>query len=126
VENTEPAPPSPQDSGARRSSTPPSAGSGSASPPARDPAHELYRAAHRWHFAEQNCARAVDAWAAYLTAAPRGRFAPEARYNHALCLIRLGRYEQARSALAPFAHGHFGTYRQRDAQELLNALGRPD
>lgn len=88
----------------------------------RDPAHELYRAAHRLHFAEQDCERAVPAWSAYLRAAPGGRFAPEARYNQALCLARLGKRDAARAALTPFAQGRYGTYRQREAEALIEAL----
>ena len=51
------------------------------------------------------------------------RFA-EARYNRALCLVRLGDREAARAALLPFAKGQYGTYRQREALELVEALAR--
>lgn len=97
----------------------------SASAPARvaDPAHDLYRAAHRAHFADHDPAKALGAWDAYLAAAPGGRFSLEARYNRALCLIRLGRHEEARSALAPFAAGSHGEYRRAEAQALLDGLG---
>ena len=88
-----------------------------------DPGHDLYRRAHRLHFAEANPAGALAAWDAYLAAAPRGRFSTEARYNRALCLIRLGRTAEARTALEPFAAGRFGGYRQREASELSEALG---
>lgn len=90
----------------------------------QDPAHDLYRTAHRLHFVEQNCTQALEAWAAYLREAPGGRFAPEARYNRALCFVRVGDREQARSALTPFARGQYGSYRQEDARALLDALGR--
>lgn len=90
----------------------------------RDPAHDLYRSAHRTHFVEQNWGRALEGWSRYLEAAPRGRFAPEARYNRALCLVRLGDREAARTALLPFAKGQYGTYRQREALELVEALAR--
>lgn len=90
---------------------------------APDPGHELYRAAHRKHFTEGDPAAALAAWDAYLAAAPRGRFATEARYNRALCLVRLGRSAEARAALEPFATGRFGGYRQREASELSAALG---
>ncbi len=97
----------------------------SATAPARtaDPAHDLYRAAHRAHFAEHDPAAALGAWDAYLRAAPSGRFSLEARYNRALCLIRVGRHEEARSALAPFAAGSHGEYRKAEAQALLDGLG---
>jgi hypothetical protein len=119
----EPAPPS----SVTEAPVPPAprpASSGQGGARASDPAHELYRAAHRAHFVEQNCGHAVDAWSAYLRAAPGGRFAPEARYNRALCWVRLGQRDLARTALGPFARGQYGTYRQRDAQALIDALDR--
>ncbi|HEX6766418.1 MAG TPA: hypothetical protein VF103_13090 [Polyangiaceae bacterium] len=85
---------------------------------------ELYRAAHRSHFTERNPAAALSAWDAYLAKAPSGRFALEARYNRALCLVRLDRKAEARAALEPFARGAFGAYRKREAGELLEALDR--
>ncbi len=85
---------------------------------------ELYRTAHRAHFTDQDPARALTSWDAYLARYPRGQFAPEARYNRALCLVRLGRTAQAKSALEPFARGDFNGYRQREAAELIGALGR--
>lgn len=90
---------------------------------ASDPAHELYRAAHEAHFVAHDCARALAGWDAYLRAAPSGQLAVEARYNRALCLVRLGRSEQARRALEPFARGAAGSYRQREAAGLLEVLG---
>jgi hypothetical protein len=89
-----------------------------------DPAHDLYRSAHRAHFVEHNPTAALALWEAYLREAPRGRFAVEARYNRALCLVRLRRHAEARAALQPFAEGAVGGYRQREAAELLEALGK--
>jgi hypothetical protein len=119
----EPAP-APTTAEAPAPASPRPANSGQGGARELDLAHELYRSAHRAHFGEQNCGRAVQAWSAYLRAAPRGRFAPEARYNRALCWVRLGERDLARSALGPFARGQYGTYRQRDAQALIDALGR--
>jgi TolA-binding protein len=85
---------------------------------------DLYRAAHRAQFFERDYARAVTAWDAYLTTAPTGSFALEARFNRAVALARLGRATEAGSALLPFARGDYGPYRQSDAQALLDALGR--
>jgi hypothetical protein len=96
--------------------------SGSAGAPSRDPAFELYRTAHRAHFQEHDSARALSAWNDYLRAAPNGSFAMEARYNRGLCLVRLSRAAEARSALEPFAKGRYGGYRQAEAQKLIDAL----
>jgi hypothetical protein len=57
-----------------------------------------------------------------LSAAPNGALSPEARYNRAITLARLGRKAEAASALAPFARGDYGGYRQTEAQSLLEVL----
>lgn len=87
-----------------------------------DPTLALYRVAHAAHFVERDPARALAAWDAYLSAAPNGQFAPEARYNRALSLVRLGRNEEARRALEPFAQGAYGSYRKSEASSLLAHL----
>jgi TolA-binding protein len=87
-----------------------------------DRAHELYRVAHRSHFVEHDFVSALRAWDAYLKDAPNGRFALEARYNRALCLVRLGRSAEAREALAPFANAKVGSYRQAEASALIDAI----
>jgi hypothetical protein len=84
---------------------------------------ELYRTAHRAHFTDQNAVGALAAWDAYLAKAPKGRFVLEARYNRALCLVRLERKAEAKTALEPFARGAYGNYRKREAGELLEVLG---
>ncbi len=81
----------------------------------------LYAEAHRAHFVDGDPASALRAWNAYLAAAPEGAFVPEARYNRALTLVRLGRLDEARQALEPFARGMYGGYRAREATALLNA-----
>lgn len=88
----------------------------------RDPDGDLYRLAHEAHFVSHDYARALQAWEAYLTAAPSGRFAVEARYNRAICLLRLGRNAEARKALEPFASAANGAYRQSEARALLSEL----
>lgn len=91
------------------------------STPKSDATHELYRAAHRAHFIEQDWNRALSAWDGYLAAAPGGQLATEARYNRALCLVRLGRVGEARRALAAFADTP-GAYRQKEASALIGVL----
>jgi hypothetical protein len=91
--------------------------------PANDPDLALYREAHRAHFVQRDSRAALAAWDRYLAAHPRGSFALEARYNRALCLVRLGRHDAARQALAPFAAGDVGGgYRRTEASALLEAL----
>jgi hypothetical protein len=111
---------------ARASTSAPASPSASASAPssADDPASLLYAAAHRAHFVDRDPNAALRAWDTYLLAAPNGPLAPEARYNRAITLIRLGRIEEARGALTPFATGAYGTYRAREARELLDALNK--
>jgi TolA-binding protein len=104
---------------------PPSAPASSAPSSAEelaDPTLTLYRIAHTTHFMAHDPARALAAWDAYLAAAPNGAFAPEAHYNRALSLIRLGRTSEAKSALEPFATGVYGSYRQAEARALLERL----
>jgi TolA-binding protein len=82
---------------------------------------DLYRLAHEAHFDAHDYGRALAGWDAYLGSAPNGRFATEARYNRAICLLRLGRDAEARQALEPFASGKLG-YRQSEARQLLDEL----
>ncbi|MDC0742715.1 tetratricopeptide repeat protein [Polyangium mundeleinium] len=118
---------------AAASSPKPSASTGTAvvEAPAAAPAPQvdtddaLYRAAHQAHFVTRDPAGALAAWDAYLRAAPRGRFAPEAHYNRALCLVRLGRTAEAERTLELFASGSFGGYRKAEAKALLDAMRGP-
>lgn len=45
----------------------------------------------------------------------------EAKYNRALVLVRLERYAEARTALAPFA-ATSSTYRNAEAKKILDAI----
>jgi hypothetical protein len=91
--------------------------------PVVDPAERsAYREAHALHFDVRDASGALGAWDRYLATYPDGRFAIEARYNRALCLVRLDRRDEARLALAPFASGRHGEYRQREATALIEAL----
>lgn len=85
----------------------------------------LFREAHELHFRGGDPAAALVAWDAYLAAEPHGRFTAEARYNRALVLVRLGRFTDARTALAPYARGEIARgYRQDEARALLDRLER--
>jgi hypothetical protein len=89
---------------------------------AEDPT-ALYEAAHAAHFREGSPARALSAWDRYLAVAPADDpFMADARYNRAICLVRLARYDQARVALRPFAEGAHGGYRQTEARALLERI----
>lgn len=90
--------------------------------PEQDRSIALYRAAHQAHFGGEGPAAALRYWNTYLAEAPGGRFAPEAAFNRAICLVRLGRHQAAIAALTPFATGSFGAYRQSEAKQLITAL----
>ena len=94
----------------------------SPAPLSADKDNLLYAVAHRAHFVDKDPTAALSAWNAYLAARPDGRFAAEARYNRALCLVRLGRMGEAWAALDAFEKGLFGPYRQQEAKRLLRAL----
>ena len=90
---------------------------------APDPDLALYRVAHNAHFRARDFRAALRGWDAYLNAYPRGTFAVEARYNRAICLVRLDQKDEARRALSPFAKGEVAHgYRQAEAKKLLEAL----
>jgi hypothetical protein len=93
-------------------------------PRSEDQATALYTEAHTLHFAARDPARALVAWERYLAIAPAETHAGlvlEARYNRAICFVRLHRRGEAREALAPFAAGVYGGYRQEEARALLAA-----
>lgn len=95
---------------------------GLASEAASLPAPDRYARAHHVHFVIGDPERALEAWDDYLAAEPAGTFAPEARYNRALCLVRLGRRHAAIDALRPFADGERHSYRRAEARALIEAL----
>ena len=119
VEVPDPAPASPARP-AHTAPRTPAAPSATTSADAR--ADALYAAAHHAHFERHDPAAALASWNEYLRVAPRGRFALEATYNRAICLVRLGRTDAALQALTPFAEGRYGGYRQQEATRLVRAL----
>jgi hypothetical protein len=117
------APATPEAPRRARGSRPPTTSSASASfvtAPAE--ADALYAAAHRAHFVDRDPIAAIAAWDAYLRVAPDGLLAPEARYNRALALVRVGRHSEASAALRAFVEGRYGGYRQREATQIVEAL----
>lgn len=80
---------------------------------------DAYGRAHRAHFDEGAPERALADWEDYLRRYPRGAFEPEARFNRAICLVRLGRHAEAERAVRSFADGRFGNYRRAEAEQLL-------
>src|SRR3954470_10799394 len=80
---------------------------------------DAYGNAHRAHFDESSPERALAAWDDYLRRYPQGAFEPEARFNRAICLVRLRRFAQAERALRSFADGRFAGYRRAEAEQLL-------
>jgi hypothetical protein len=84
-----------------------------------DPSLDVYERAHDLHFKQRDYAGALVAWEQYLALAPSGSLALEARFHRGVCLVRLGRSEEARRALEPFARGDYGTYRRVQARKLL-------
>jgi hypothetical protein len=94
-------------------------------PQAREPAvdtRELYRLAHGAHFGGGDPEHALRAWETFLAAAPSDAFAPEARYNRAILLVKLERHTQALDALTPIACAPSGAYRQREARALIDRV----
>jgi tetratricopeptide (TPR) repeat protein len=85
---------------------------------------QLYAAAHRLHFQSNDSFAALKAWSEYLTQVPNGRFVVEARYNRAICLVRLGRKREALDALQPFVSGAYGNYRRTEASALMEQLSQ--
>lgn len=94
-------------------------------PPVIDDETRRYHVAHQAHFVAHDPTQALELWSAYLSRYPSGLYAPEARYNRALTLLRLERREEARRALLPFAHGDFAGYRQAEAKALVDRLDAP-
>lgn len=81
-----------------------------------------YRDAERLQFTDKDYAAALEAWDRYLPLGGKSPLIIDARYDRALCLVHLGRHDEAREALGPFARGELGAYRQAEAQSLLDGL----
>jgi TolA-binding protein len=89
------------------------------------PPSQRYAHAHALYFHDGDYVAALDAFDDYLAAEPHGEFVAEARYNRALCLVRLGRLDEAKIALQPFADGTvLAGYRRTDATTLIEKIDR--
>ncbi|HEX3694784.1 MAG TPA: hypothetical protein VH374_05275 [Polyangia bacterium] len=93
-------------------------------PPTDDGEARDYGRAHQAHFEADDPRAALALWNVYLRRYPQGAFVPEARFNRALCLLRLDHRDAAAQALRPFAAGAFDGYRTREARTLLDWIGR--
>jgi hypothetical protein len=91
---------------------------------ANDAETQLYARAHEAHFTRDAPRAALAAWNQYLRQYPNGAFVPDARYNRALCLLRLRQLDAAALALRPFADGAFHGYRRVEADTLLDWIAR--
>lgn len=84
-------------------------------------APSLYATAQRLQFDEHNYAAALSAWDRYL-ATPNSTLTADARYNHAVCLIQLKRYGQARTELTRLAGPRSPSAYRGRATTLLHSL----
>jgi len=82
----------------------------------------LYREAREVFLSGGDNGRALALWDRYLTEFPSGAFVPEARFNRAVCLLRLGQRSQAKMELEVFAKG--SGYRKAEAEELLTGMAK--
>jgi TolA-binding protein len=82
----------------------------------------LYGRAHDLHFRGGALDKALAAWSAYLVNFPNGQLAPEARFNRAICLVRLKRLEDAKVALADIAANAPASHQRDHASRLLDSL----
>ncbi len=114
--------PSPSPNDAPPAAAQPAPPAAAPAPPLPDETLVLFRSAQALQFRDKAYGKALAGWEAYLRAAPAGALAPEARWNRAVCLLRLGRKPEARIALEPFAQGMEGGYRQAEAAKLIAAM----
>jgi TolA-binding protein len=82
----------------------------------------LYERAFQLQFRQGNYQAALGAWNSYLSATPTGALVGEAQFHRAVCLVALGRYGDARTALSTIASGVGGSAYRARAHTLLQAI----
>jgi len=82
----------------------------------------LYGRAHDLHFRGGALDKALAAWSAHLAKFPNGQLAPEARFNRAICLVRLKRWEDAKVALADIVANAPASHQREQASRLLDTF----
>jgi FimV-like protein len=82
----------------------------------------LYARAHELHFHENDARAALRLWIRYLDRFPQGRFVPEAQFNLAVCLVRIGDAEAARRWLTQLVSSPGSDYPKDQAERLLAEL----
>jgi hypothetical protein len=84
----------------------------------------LYERAHALHFGGGTPLAALRGWRSYLNEYPSGALSAEARFNEAVCLLKLGRAAEARPLLKALAAGPVAPSVQSQAREVLAGLGK--
>jgi FimV-like protein len=83
---------------------------------------DLYARAHELHFHGNDPRAALHLWTRYLDRFPHGRFVPEAQFNRAVCLVRIGDTEAARRLLTQLASSPGSDSPKDQAEKLLAEL----
>jgi hypothetical protein len=85
---------------------------------------DIYGRAHHLHFHGGSPGAALRAWTGYLEKFPEGHFLPEARFNRAVCLVRVGDMARAREELSRIVKDSRVDYQRAQAARLMAKLDR--
>jgi hypothetical protein len=83
---------------------------------------DLYARAHQMHFHGNAPGPALRLWTRYIERFPHGRFVPEAQFNRAVCLVRMGDSAAARSILERLVYSPGFDHPKQQALRLLAKL----
>jgi hypothetical protein len=83
---------------------------------------DLYARAHQMHFHSNAPGPALRLWTRYIERFPHGRFVPEAQFNRAVCLVRMGDSAAARSILEELVYSPGFDHPKQQALRLLAEL----